>query len=42
MEKKKTPIIREFWLAFKTRKYAPTMTVFEYFCWRIVYTRNLP
>jgi len=34
-------IIREFYLAVKTKSMAPSMSLFEYFCWRIVRMRNL-
>lgn len=33
---------RELYWAVRTKRHAPGMSLFEYFCRRIVRTRNLP
>jgi len=34
-------VIRELYWTIKTKSMAPSMSLFEYFCWRIVRVRNL-
>jgi hypothetical protein len=38
---KKGNVLYELYYTFTTHKYAPSMSYFEYFCWRIVRNRGL-
>jgi hypothetical protein len=40
--KRKINLIKEIYLTIKTKKFAPTMTLLEYFCFRIVKKFDLP
>ena len=35
-------LLKEIYWTIKTKRFAPTMTLFEYFCFRIVNKFNLP